>query len=61
MTNHKHAFESTELSTGGARPMKVFVDRHGNEWLCDKNADPSGDFAAQGCWRTDDMAFDRNF
>jgi len=61
MTKHSHTFDSTELTTGGARPMKVYVDHHGNEWLCDKDADPNGDFAAQGCWRTDTMAFDRNF
>jgi len=61
MTTQNHAFNGTELTTGGARPMKVFVDSHGNEWLCDKDVDPSGSFAAQGCWRTDEMAFDRNF
>ena len=54
-------FNNTEMHTGGARPMKVFIDSNGNEWLCDKNVDPNGSFAGQGCWRTDQMAFDRNF
>lgn len=61
MTRHDAHFNSTEISRGGARPMKVFVDAHGNEWLCDHNVDSNADFAAQGCWRTDEMAFDRNF
>ena len=61
MTTQKNNSSNIEISTGGARPMKVFVDSHGNEWLCDKSADPNSSFAAQGCWRTDEMAFDRNF
>lgn len=61
MTTQKQDFESTGRSRGGARPMKTFVDSQGNEWLCDKNVDPDGSFASQGCWRTDQMAFDRNF
>ena len=43
----------------GSRPMVVHVDSRGTEWLCDKNVN-GGDFAAQGCWRTDMMAFNRN-
>lgn len=52
---------SVGLTTGGARPMRIFVDSHGNEWLCDKETNANGSFASQGCWRTDQMAFDRNF
>jgi streptogramin lyase len=48
------------VTSAGARPMKVFVDSHGNEWLCDKNVSTEKDFASQGCWRTDMMAFGRN-
>ena len=61
MVTQKNSSNSTLLHTGGARPMKVFVDKNGNEWICDKSVDPSSGFAAQGCWRTDQMAFDRNF
>jgi streptogramin lyase len=43
----------------GARPMSIHIDDQGNEWLCDKSIQ-SSDFAAQGCWRTDSMAFNRN-
>jgi hypothetical protein len=32
-----------------ARPVKVMVDRSGEYWLCDADADPSKDFLAQGC------------
>lgn len=59
MSNENH-FRNTDVTSGGARPMKVFVDSHGNEWLCDHNVDPNSSFASQGCWRTDEMAFDRN-
>jgi hypothetical protein len=40
-----------------ARPLKYFKDRDGNGWLCDKDIDPDADFAAQGCWRCEEMAF----
>jgi streptogramin lyase len=60
MSKHSNNTNQIEAPTGGARPMKVFVDNHGNEWLCDKDVDANGSFAAQGCWRTDQMAFDRN-
>ena len=43
-----------------ARPMKVVVDRQGNSWICDKEVDPSGDLAEQGCWRCGDLPFTRN-
>jgi streptogramin lyase len=56
-----HNTNQIAAPSGGARPMKVFVDNHGNEWLCDKDVDANGSFATQGCWRTDQMAFDRNF
>ena len=61
MSNHHNTSDVMEPARGGARPMKVFVDSNGNEWLCDKDIDSSGSFASQGCWRTDQMAFDRNF
>lgn len=61
MTNQNTDLNSTPTYRGGARPMKVFVDSQGNEWLCDKNVDTEKSFSAQGCWRTDQMAFDRNF
>ena len=60
MTNHKNN-DNTVMTKGGARPMKVHVDSHGNEWLCDKDVDVNGNLARQGCWRTDQTAFDRNF
>ena len=44
----------------GARPLKTFVDNDGHEWLCDKHVDGDKSFAAQGCWRTDMMPFNRN-
>jgi hypothetical protein len=40
-----------------ARPLKFFKDRDGNGWLCDKDIDPDGDLASQGCWRCEEMAF----
>jgi len=61
MTTQHTDFDQVSLTKGGARPMKVFVDSNGNEWICDKSVDPSDSFGAQGCWRTDEMAFDRNF
>jgi hypothetical protein len=34
----------------GTRPIKVFVDKSGEYWLCDANVDPeSEDFRKQGC------------
>ena len=59
MDTRKHHHENI-VTSSGARPMKVVVDSHGNEWLCDKNVSDSTDYAAQGCWRTDMMAFGRN-
>ena len=59
MSNRKNINDSI-VTSSGARPMKVHVDNAGNEWLCDANASPNGDFANQGCWRTDMMAFNRN-
>ncbi|MBD3169224.1 MAG: hypothetical protein GF307_07050 [candidate division Zixibacteria bacterium] len=47
-------------SYSGARPMKAVIDEHGNEWLCDDNVNTVMDYAGQGCWRTDEMAFNRN-
>jgi len=43
-----------------ARPMRVLKDDEGNTWLCDADADPSGDFEKQGCWRCQDLPFTRN-
>lgn len=60
MKNHK-SNSNTEITKGGARPMKVFVDNNGNEWICDKNVNLDKSLAGQSCWRTDQMAFDRNF
>ena len=53
--------ENVGTTHGGSRPMKVFVDSQGSEWICDNTVDPSGSFDSQGCWRTDQMPFDRNF
>ena len=50
--NHEHS--------GGARPMAVHVDSSGHWWLCDKHVQTGQDFESQGCWRYDQMAFDRN-
>jgi len=34
----------------GTRPVKVFVDKQGEYWLCDANVDPnSTDFRKSGC------------
>lgn len=61
MTNQNNNPSNTTQAQGGVRPMKVVVDEHGHEWLCDKNVDSDSSYASQGCWRTDQMAFDRNF
>ena len=44
----------------GARPLKVVKDPEGGLWICDKDVDPSGDLAEQGCWRCEDLPFTRN-
>ena len=49
--------EATTETHKPARPLKYFKDKDGYGWLCDKDIDPNGDFAAQGCWRCDEMAF----
>jgi len=49
-----------ENSHHAARPMRVVMDSQGNSWICDKDADPSGDLAEQGCWRCGDLPFTRN-
>ncbi|MFH2035242.1 MAG: hypothetical protein ABIJ45_02470 [Candidatus Zixiibacteriota bacterium] len=61
MDNHEINEAFNEVPKGGARPMKVFIDDEGYEWLCDKNIDPNGSFEGQGCWRTDQIVFDRSF
>ncbi len=34
----------------GTRPIKVFVDKNGEYWLCDSGVDPeSADFRKEGC------------
>ena len=34
----------------GTRPIKVFVDKNGEYWLCDAGVDPeSHDFRKEGC------------
>ncbi len=34
----------------GTRPVKVYVDKEGEYWLCDANVDPeSEDFRKEGC------------
>jgi hypothetical protein len=34
----------------GIRPIKVYVDKDGEYWLCDANLDPeSSDFRKEGC------------
>jgi hypothetical protein len=40
-----------------ARPMKVIPDKRGEYWICDNDADPTGDLAKEGCWRCGDLAF----
>lgn len=52
--------EMDEIKAGGhqaARPLKYVQDAEGNGWLCDREVDPDGDLAGQGCWRCEDMAF----
>ncbi len=46
-----------EESHHAARPMKVIPDKSGEYWICDDDADPSGDLAKEGCWRCGDLAF----
>jgi hypothetical protein len=46
-----------EESHHAARPMKVIPDKSGECWICDEDADPSGDLAEEGCWRCGDLAF----
>jgi hypothetical protein len=48
------------IQYNGARGMKTFKDANGNVWLCDRGVDPNKDFESQGCWRIDQMPFDRN-
>jgi hypothetical protein len=56
--------ESTDLFESGphhaARPMRVVVDDHGCQWLCDEPVDETAGFEEQGCWRHVDMPFTRN-
>jgi hypothetical protein len=34
----------------GTRPVKIFVDKDGEYWLCDADTDPeSSDFRKEGC------------
>jgi hypothetical protein len=34
----------------GTRPIKVYVDKNGEYWLCDADVDPeSSDFRKEGC------------
>ena len=34
----------------GTRPVRIFVDKQGEYWLCDANVDPnSPDFRKAGC------------
>jgi hypothetical protein len=34
----------------GTRPIKVYVDKHGEYWLCDADVDPeSPNFEKEGC------------
>jgi hypothetical protein len=56
MGQDKRAEASTEPHKP-ARPLKFVKDKDGNGWLCDKDVDPNGDLAAQGCWRCEEMAF----
>jgi hypothetical protein len=60
----KHPENAPFLGNGihhpSARPMKVFVDKDGCWWLCDKPVDPDRSFETQNCWRCSDMAFTRN-
>ncbi len=44
----------------GARGTETYKDKDGYVWLCDRGVDPNKDFESQGCWRVDQMAFDRN-
>lgn len=59
MTTKNEKILGNGISYPGARPMTVHTDDQGNEWLCDKSA-TKGNYADQGCWRTDMMAFNRN-
>jgi len=42
-------------ASGGARPLKVVVDGRGVPWICDTDANPSGDLALQGCWNCGEL------
>jgi hypothetical protein len=43
-----------------ARPMKVVVAKDGGTWLCDAGVDQGRDLKGQGCWRCEDLPFNRN-
>jgi hypothetical protein len=46
-----------EESHHAARPMKVIPNKSGEYFICDDDADPSGDLLEQGCWRCGDLPF----
>lgn len=37
------------ITRTSARPIKVFVDKSGEVWLCDADVKESSSFADQGC------------
>ena len=37
------------ITKTSSRPVKIFVGEDGEYWLCDADANGSGDFAEQGC------------
>lgn len=61
MESKKIEYEDYDLNSTNAhkpaRPMKFLKDKDGCGWLCDKDVDPDGDLAAQGCWRCDEVTF----
>ncbi len=36
---------------------RLFIDRQGSMWLCEKDADENKDPKDQGCWNCADVAF----
>jgi hypothetical protein len=59
MTNQNQKF-GNGIQYSGARGTETHKDKDGYVWLCDRGVDPNKDFKSQGCWRVDQMAFDRN-
>ena len=61
MTEQKQ--EKSKMGEGifheSARPMKIYVDKKGVMYLCDKDIDPNKSLKSQACWTCDKILFER--